>query len=315
MHNAATGRELTMPHTFSKAEKIKNLVIVGAGPAGLEAARIAAERGHKVTVLEASPKEGGQLRLAAQTPRRKELMSIIDWRMHQCLKHHVSFEFNCWAQPDDILRHQPDAVIIATGGMPNTDVLSQGNDLVVSCWDILAGDVKPGKNVLIFDDAGDHPALQAAELIAQSGAKLEIMTPDRSFAPEIMAMNLVPYMRSLQDLDVTFSVTYRVDKVEREQAQLKATLSSDYGVVNKHRIIDQVVVNHGTLPLEALYFDLKPMSSNAGELDQDAFINGTPQTVKRNDKGQFQLFRIGDAVAARNVHAAIYDALRLMKDI
>ena len=201
------------------------------------------------------------------------------------------------------------------GGMPNTDVFSQGNDLVVSCWDILAGDVKPGKNVLIFDDAGDHPALQAAELIAQSGAKLEIMTPDRSFAPEIMAMNLVPYMRSLQDLDVTFSVTYRVDKVEREQAQLKATLSSDYGVVNKHRIIDQVVVNHGTLPLEALYFDLKPMSSNAGELDQDAFINGTPQTVKRNDKGQFQLFRIGDAVAARNVHAAIYDALRLMKDI
>ena len=95
----------------------------------------------------------------------------------------------------------------------------------------------------------------------------------------------------------------------------KATLSSDYGVVNKHRIIDQVVVNHGTLPLEALYFDLKPMSSDAGELDQDAFINGTPQTVKRNDKGQFQLFRIGDAVAARNVHAAIYDALRLMKDI
>ena len=315
MHNAATGRELTMPHTFSKAEKIKKLVIVGAGPAGLEAARIAAERGHKVTVLEASPKEGGQLRLAAQTPRRKELMSIIDWRMQQCLKHHVSFEFNCWAQPDDILRHQPDAVIIATGGMPNTDVLSQGDDLVVSCWDILAGDVKPGKNVLIFDDAGDHPALQAAELIAQSGAKLEIMTPDRSFAPEIMAMNLVPYMRSLQDLDVTFTVTYRVDKVEREQAQLKATLSSDYGVVNKHRIIDQVVVNHGTLPLEALYFDLKPMSSNAGELDQDAFINGTPQTVKRNDKGQFQLFRIGDAVAARNVHAAIYDALRLMKDI
>jgi hypothetical protein len=85
--------------------------------------------------------------------------------------------------------------------------------------------------------------------------------------------------------------------------------------VNKHRIIDQVVVNHGTLPLEALYFDLKPLSSNAGELDQDAFINGKPQTVKRNNEGQFQLFRIGDAVAARNVHAAIYDALRLMKDI
>src|SRR4029077_10265694 len=102
-------------------------------------------------------------------------------------------------------------------------------ELVVSSWDIISGDVKPGSNVLVFDDAGDHAGLQAAEFLAKAGAKVEIMTPDRSFAPEVMAMNLVPYMRSLQKLDVTFTVTFRLLAVEREGRDLLATIDSDYG--------------------------------------------------------------------------------------
>ena len=78
---------------------------------------------------------------------------------------------------------------------------------------------------------------------------------------------------------------------------------------------DQVVVNYGTLPLDDLYFDLKPLSRNDGEVNYDDLIAGTAQSVLRNDKGQFNLFRIGDAVSARNTHAAIYDALRLLKDV
>jgi len=315
MHNAATGRELSMPHDIPPAQVRKRVVIVGAGPGGLEAARVAAERGHEVIVLEAASEPGGQVRLTAQTPRRSEMISIIEWRMAQCMARDVDLRFNTWAEAEDVQALDPDVVIIATGGMPHTDVLSEGNDLVVSSWDILSGDVKPGKNVLIFDDAGDHPALQAAEVIANTGAKLEIMTPDRSFSPDIMAMNLVPYMRSLQDQDVTFTVTYRADKAEKVDGQIKVSLSSDYGTIGKHRIVDQLVINHGTLPLHDIYFDLRDASSNGGELDQDAFINGKPQTVVRNAAGKYQLFRIGDAVAARNTHAAIFDALRLVKDI
>src|SRR6202035_3817975 len=131
-----------------------------------------------------------------------------------------------------------------------------GADLVVSAWDIIAGDAKPGANVLLFDDAGDHAALQAAEFIANKGAKLEIMTPDRSFAPEVMAMNLVPYMRSLQKLDVTFTVTYRLESVRREGNELIAVIGSDYGGLSKERRVDQVVVNHGVLPMDDLYFEL-----------------------------------------------------------
>ncbi|OHV85169.1 NADH:flavin oxidoreductase [Ensifer sp. LCM 4579] len=315
IHNAATGRELTMPHTIAKADRRKKVVIVGAGPAGLEAARVAGERGHDVVVFEAANDPGGQIRLTAQSERRREMISIIDWRMSQCEKLGVTFHFNTWAEADTIESEKPDVVIIATGGLPHTEILSEGNELVVSAWDIISGDVKPGNNVLIFDDAGDHAGLQAAEFLANAGAKVEIMTPDRAFAPEVMAMNLVPYMRSLQKLDVTFTVTYRLESVEKSGNQLIAYVGSDYGGVSKQRTLDQVVVNHGTIPLDELYFELKPISNNLGEISHDQLIAGEPQSVVRNPDGKFQLFRIGDAVAARNTHAAIYDALRLLKDV
>ncbi|WP_428540266.1 FAD-dependent oxidoreductase [Profundibacter sp.] len=315
MHNAATGRELTMPHDIPPAKTRKNVVVVGAGPAGLEAARVASERGHKVTVIEAASDPGGQVRLTAQSPRRREMISIIDWRMSQSAARDVEFRFNTWAEADDVMALSPDVVIIATGGLPDTEVLETSNDLVVSAWDIIAGDVKPGQNVLVYDDAGDHPALQAAEVIANSGAHVEIMTPDRSFAPEIMAMNLVPYMRALQDKDVTFTVTRRLMDVERDGNRLRAIIGTDYSDYRSTATYDQIVVNHGTLPLDDLYFALKPSSSNLGEVDYDALIAGQPQTVSTNPEGAFQLFRIGDAISARNTHAAIYDALRLMKDI
>ncbi len=315
MHNAATGRELTMPHDIPPAKTRKKVVIVGAGPAGLEAARVATERGHSVTVLEAAADPGGQVRLTAQSPRRREMISIIDWRMSQCAARNVDFRFNTWAEAEDITAFAPDVVIIATGGLPDTEVLETGNDLVVSSWDIIAGDVKPGENVLIYDDAGDHPALQAAEVIANSRAHVEIMTPDRTFAPEIMGMNLVPYMRSLQDKDVSFTVTRRLLGVERDGNLLRATIGTDYSDFRSTATYDQIVVNHGTLPLDSLYFTLKSYSINFGEVDYDALIAGRPQTITSNPDGVFQLFRIGDAVAARNTHAAIYDALRLVKDL
>jgi len=315
IHNAATGRELTMPHIVAKAETRKKIVIVGAGPAGLEAARVAGERGHEVVVFEAASNPGGQIRLTALSPRRKEMMSIIDWRIAQCEKYGVTIKFNAWAEAETIEAENPDVVIVATGGVAHTDVLSKGNELVVSSWDIISGDVKPGSNVLIFDDAGDHAALQAAEFIAGGGAKVEIMTPDRSFSPEVMAMNLVPYMRALQKLDVTFTVTYRLESVEKNGNQLIANVGSDYGGISRQRIVDQVVVNHGTIPLDDIYFELKPKSTNHGEISHDALVAGQAQSVVRNPQGQFQLFRIGDAVSARNTHAAIYDALRLAKDI
>ncbi|MEJ2623990.1 MAG: NADH:flavin oxidoreductase [Pseudolabrys sp.] len=315
IHNPATGRELSMPHSLTKADVRKKVVVVGAGPAGLEAARVAGGRGHDVVVIEAAGDPGGQIRLTARSERRKEMISIVDWRMAQCEKRGVVFHFNTWADAESVRAEKPDVVVIATGGYPHTEVLSSGNDLVVSSWDIISGDARPGSNVLVYDDAGDHAGLQAAEILARTGAKVEIMTPDRSFAPEVMAMNLTPYMRSLQKLDVTFTVTYRLDAVEKGGNELIAHVGSDYGGIAKQRAFDQVVINHGTIPLDELYFELKPGSTNLGEMSHEQLIAGVPQSVLRNPEGEFQLFRIGDAVAARNTHAAIYDALRLLKNV
>lgn len=313
IHNPATGRELSQPHVIPQATARKRVLIVGAGPGGLEAARVAAERGHDVTVHEAAPDPGGQIRLTARSARRREMISVIDWRMAECDRLGVAFHFNSYADPATVTDAAPDVAIIATGGLPHTEMLHEGNDLVVSAWDILSGDAAPGQNVLIHDEAGDNAALQAAEIIAEAGGRVEIMTPDRAFAPEVMGMSLTPYMRALQKLDTTFTVTWRLMGARRDGNELLAEIGSDYGGVTRHRRVDQIVVNYGTRPLDELYFDLRPLSSNLGEMDYDAFIAGTPQTLVRNPDGAFQLFRIGDAVSSRNTHAAIYDALRLCK--
>ncbi|MBE2277106.1 MAG: NADH:flavin oxidoreductase [Rhodobacteraceae bacterium] len=316
IHNPATGREVEgMPHDLGPAAVKKRVVVVGAGPGGLEAARVAAARGHEVILFEVADRPGGQIRLAAQTRRRAEMIGIIDWRLAQCEALGVTFRFNTWAEQADILEISPDVVIVATGGLPQKAGLAGGDDLTVTAWDILSGDVKPAGNVLLFDDAGDHTGLQAAELLAAAGATVEVMTPDRSFAPEVMGMNLVPYMRDLQGKSVTFTVTYRLLSVTRDGNRLKAVIGSDYRRdLTVERDFDQIVVNHGTEPNAGLYFDLKPLSQNLGAIDYSALIEGRPQPAGKGPGG-FALYRIGDAVEARNTHAAIYDALRLVKDI
>ncbi|WP_299839345.1 NADH:flavin oxidoreductase [uncultured Jannaschia sp.] len=315
IHNPSTGRELEQPQEIAPAEAARRVVIVGAGPGGLEAARVAALRGHEVIVHEAANDPGGQVRLTAQTPRRSEMMSLVDWRVAECERLGVTFRYNSFAEGEEVRADAPDVVIVATGGLPHTELLAEGNDRVVSSWDIISGDVRPGANVLIWDEAGDQAGLQAAERIAETGAAVEIVTRDRTFAPEVMGMSLTPAMRQLQKHDVTFTVTWKLDAVAPEGNALRATLGSDYGGVTRTRQVDQVVVNGGTRPFDEVYFDLRDGSSNLGEVDHNALIAGAPQRIARNPAGAYQLFRIGDAVSPRNTHAAIYDALRLLRTV
>jgi N-methyl-L-proline demethylase len=316
VHNPATGREATLPHVIARTQgPLKKIVVAGAGPAGLEAARVASARGHAVTLFEATDKPGGQVNLACRVARRKELMGIIEWRMSRLEAQGAAMRFSTWAEPDPVLAEEPDVVFVATGGIPNTEILHDGNDLVVSTWDILSGEIKPASRVLVYDDNGAHPAVQTAEFLAQSGSEVEIITPERYFAPEIGGLNHAAYAKIFLRHNVRITINTRLLSVHRQGNTLVATLGSDYGDETSEREADQIIVEHGTLPVTDLYDALKPLSTNHGEIDYTVLLAGRPQEVVRNPDGKFRLFRIGDAVSSRNIHAAVYDALRLAKDL
>ncbi|MGW0686173.1 oxidoreductase [Streptomyces sp. NPDC002754] len=315
IHNPATGRELQIPHTVpATTGRRRTAVVAGGGPAGLEAARVLAERGHGVVLFEAGDQAGGQIRLAAQNPRRNDLLGIVDWRVAECKHLGVDLRLGAYAEASDVLAEHPDLVVIATGGLPNRSFLAEGEGLVADTWDVMSGSLRPraGRDVLIYDDHGGYPTMDAAELLATKGARLEYVTPERTLAPDVGSMNSPAYLRAFTEHDVTVTLTRRLRSVRRGgDGRLVATLFSEYTGTESERVVDHVVVEHGTLPNDELYTDLLPASSNLGEVDHRALLAREPQTVVRNPAGRYQLFRIGDAVTSRNIHAAVYDALRL----
>jgi len=227
-----------------------------------------------------------------------------------CEKAGVVIHCGQLAERKKVLAGNPDLVIVATGGLPNTGIV-EGAELVHSTWDVLGGSVKPAGRVLLFDDNAAHPGLAAAEMIVDAGCELEIVTPERFFGADIGGLNHVAYAESFDRAGARLTISKRLREVRRNGNGLKAIIGSDYTDHVEERTVDQVFVEHGTLPLDDLYFELKPESLNLGEVDYPALIEGRPQQVRSNPDGAFQLFRIGDAVSSRNIHAAVYDALRL----
>ncbi|KHL11959.1 2,4-dienoyl-CoA reductase-like NADH-dependent reductase (Old Yellow Enzyme family) [Mumia flava] len=312
IHNPATGRELTLPHLIQPAARARTAVVVGAGPAGLEAARVLGERGHRVVVLEAADVPGGQILLGAASPRRRDLVGIVDWRVSEAKLAGVEFRYGVYAEEGDVLAYDPDVVVVATGGLPNRTFLAEGQNLVLDTWDVMDGAARPRGDVLVYDDHGAEPAMDAAELLAGSGARVEIVTPERMLAVKVGGMNSPAYLRAFAEHDVRTTLAYRLRAVRRtDDGRLEAELFSEYAEHSVRRVVDHVVVEHGTLPNDALYLALRAGSSNGGEVDHAALIGGRPQDVVRNPDGRYQLFRIGDAVSSRTIHAAVYDALRL----
>lgn len=312
IQNASTGREETLPHAPGRTGTPQKIVVIGAGPGGLETARVAASRGHKVVLFEKEPVTGGQLNLARALSWRGNLGGISRWLDMQVRKLGVDLRLGVAATSDVVLAEAPDVVVVCTGGKAARGDF-KGSELAVSSWDILSGKVAPAKNVMMYDVTGEHQGLTAADFMAERGSLVEVVTPDQMIGESIGGTARIHFMKRLYAADVIMTPSQYLRELYLEGNKLIAVLREYHSDKEEEREVDQVVHEYGTLPVDDLYHALKPHSVNGGELDYAAFVAMRPQTVATNPAGGFHLYRLGDAVYSRNVQAAIYDAARLMR--
>jgi len=307
LHNAATGRETWLPHEVAPAGIRQRVVVAGGGPAGMEAARVLALRGHRVTVLEASGQLGGQIRLAQRAAWRRDLSGIADWLAAELGHLGVELRFETWADAQTVMALDPDIVIDATGGLPKSIDLP-GAELVVSGWDVISNPPDAGRSVLIHDEVGGHQAVSVAEFLVRQGCQVEICTPDRLVGRDLGGSSYPVYLGNLARSGVVMTPNHRLCSVSRAGNRLTAGLRHEYGGPQAERVVDLVVAECGTQPIPGLFEELKPHAANRGITDLAATLAGSAQP--RGSAGM-RLYKVGDAVSSRDIHAALLDSLRL----
>jgi len=311
IQNPATGREGNIPQLItSKTASIKKVVVVGAGPAGLEASRVLGERGHSVVLFEAQSSVGGQVNLATRASKRQaELAGIVGWLAEEIVHAGVDIRLNAMVEESDVISEKPDVVIIATGGFPDTTFLSSGEDLIHTTWDVLGGHKTPKGKVLIYDDHGGENAPSVAEFLSERGVSdIELVTPDRQVMQDLSATTGPTYLRMLYRNGVIMTPDHRLMNVESNGSLMRALMVNVHTRAETFRTVDSVIVENGVLPNDGLYLGLREMSSNGGRIDIAAFTTGKAQPMS---KDRYELYRIGDAVASRGIAAAIYEARRI----
>ncbi len=321
LHNPSTGRELEVPHVLTRADTGKRVAVVGGGPGGLEAARVLAERGHFVALYEAGSKPGGQLALASRAPRRRDLQGVIDWRVSELARLGVTVKLDTYVESGELADAGWDVIIVATGGLPGAPTSAggvreiPGSELVVDSWDVLSGARRPTGDVMVYDDHGGTQALDVAEALARGGAAVQLVTPERTVSPDVGGLVGSFYFIALAESGIDVTVLRRLHAVRRTGGRLQVTLGIDGSDWRQTREYDAVVTECGTRPNDDIYRELVPGSSNLGEVDYEDLLAARPQTSVRNPDGAYQVFRIGDAISSRNVHAAMLDAARLCRTI
>ena len=308
--SAATGREAQLPHVFARSDTSRRAVVVGGGPGGMEAARALAERGHRVTLHEASDRLGGQVRLAASGRTRRNIIGVTDWLAAELDHLGVDIRTGSYAEAEDVLGDAPDLVVIATGGIPNEPGF-EGANLLTSPWDVLSGAARLSGQVLVLDEPGDQPGAVLADVLLQGGAQVTLATPDRAphheLGPTVGAITL----RDLYAQGITYLADTDCAGLSRTGNRITAQLRNVLTGEIESRDFDHVVAEASTQANDALYHALKDQSRNGGQIDVAAWVAGGSVLPTGKPKNGFDLVRIGDAVSSRNMAAAMHDALRI----
>lgn len=261
--NALVGRE-ARPAAAPIAKR--RVVVVGGGPAGMEAARVAAERGHDVTLYEAANELGGQLRFARRSPLRSEMGEIADWLQAELRRLRVDVRCGAVATADDVVRLAPDAVIVAAGSTPRRDGFQiaaplmplPGAELphVKTSWDLLDGTEISARSAVVFDDVGHYEAIAAAEQLLEMGAHVTFVTRLPRMAPLLEPARMEGTVkRRLIPRDFELIVDSRLASIEVGCA----TVTSLYGGPPRRLPADVVVMVGANRPSRGLADALMPL--------------------------------------------------------
>jgi 2,4-dienoyl-CoA reductase (NADPH2) len=281
IENPRTGREVEGVGEVRLTAKPRHVLVVGAGPAGMQAAIAAARNGHRVTVCERDHQLGGQVRLAASVPNRAEFGDLVRNQSSECRRLGVTIETGVTVDLAEVRRRGADVVIIATGAEPARPWWAGDATNVCDVRDVLDGSAQPSGDVVVIDEIGFHHATSVAELLADRGCRVEVITPGMVVG---------------QDLGITLDMEnwwIRAGAKGIVQSTELVPMGIEAGALSlQHhptgamveRRPDWIVCAVPGTPADALYFELR-----AADLD---------------------VSRVGDCVAPRRAHAAVIEGER-----
>lgn len=309
IHNPATGREAWLPQVIERSPVAgRKAVVVGGGPAGLEAARVLAERGHEVVLFEAGDRLGGQLVLATQAHLRRDLQGIVDWREAELKRLGVDVRLNSYADASRVLDEKPELAIVATGGFPDTGRFD-GQELCLNIWDVLGSPASVADDILIYDGTGRHPAPSAAAQLASMGKSVTFVAFDPAIAPEMEPHSRIIYRKAFAEFGVKTLTEYELIRVCENDGRRGILLRHCLTGQEMRLEATQIAVENGTFPVLEPFDELRSLSSNDGVTEIETLM--ATAGLRRPLERGFELHRIGDAVSSRSVHAAMLDAMRL----
>jgi 2,4-dienoyl-CoA reductase (NADPH2) len=292
IENPRTGRESLGVGEARPVALGRKVLVIGAGPAGLQAAIAAARNGHHVTVLERDQLAGGQVRLAASVPNRVEFGDLVRNQVNECARLGVEIHYGVDATADEVERRRPDTVVVATGAVPAPPYWVPGDQADGSGWivdvrDVLSGRAHPEGDVVVVDEIGFHHATSVAELLADRGCDVEIITPGMVVG---------------QDLGITLDMEnwwIRASAKGIVQTTECGVMSVSEGESGEHVVGLQHHPTGAQLSRTPDWLVLAVPANPADELYHELRARG------------LDVHRAGDAIAPRRAHAAVIDGERV----